>query len=334
MGKVADLTHKVRASFSGNTLMARTLSGGAALLVGEAISSVIRLGANLIMTRLLYPEAFGVMLVINLVFSALAMLSDVGIRSAIIARKEELSDKFLHVAWTIMILRGGFLGVIAALIAQPIALWYGHPELFELVLVAAIAPVIAGFASPAPRVAERNVKLAWVTVWQVGTQALATVCTLTWLFIDPSIWALVAHGIFAAIIQVVLSFMMFPSGRIWFRWDNALAVELFHFGKWVLLGTALTFLGRQGDSLIVSQFLSFEALGGIQYRHFVRQADRDVGREAELGPAVSGVFRTQTQVSRCVCETDPPSQAGGVCHLLPGGDGACPGWTGPDPHTL
>ena len=68
-------------------------------------------------------------------------------------------------------------------------------------------------------------------------------------------------GVFAALIMVVSSFLMFPSRGLRLEWDSPTVMELFHFGKWVVLGTALTFLGRQGDSLIVSRFLDFETLG-------------------------------------------------------------------------
>lgn len=257
----SSLRNRVKNLFDGESLRARTMTGGAVLLLGEVYSSGIRLLSNLLMTRMLYPEAFGIMLVVNVVFAGLSMLSDVGIRGAIIARKGEVDQQFLNVAWTIMIIRGFILGAIAALIAQPLADWYGHPELFELVLLVSLSPIISGFASPFPRVAERQVELVRVTIWQMAAQTSAILFTLTWLYIHPSIWALAANGIFSAVILVVLSFAMFPLGRVRLDWDNKLANELFHFGKWILLGTSLTFLGRQGDSLIVSRFIDFELLG-------------------------------------------------------------------------
>lgn len=258
---VGELWSKLKTLFGGESLRARTMTSGAALLLGEIYANGIRLVSNLLMTRMLYPEAFGIMLVVNVVFSALAMLSDVGIRSAIISRKGEVGQQFLNVAWTIMIIRGFILGAIAALIAKPLANWYQHPELFELILLVSLGPIISGFASPFPRVAERQVELVRVTIWQMATQTLTIMITLLWLYIHPSIWALAANGIFSAVILVVLSFTMFPQGRVQLEWDTKLAQELFHFGKWVLLGTSLTFLGRQGDSLIVSRFIDFEVLG-------------------------------------------------------------------------
>ena len=44
----------------------------------------VRLGGNLILTRLLFPEAFGLMAIVRLLSGGLAMFSDVGIPAAII----------------------------------------------------------------------------------------------------------------------------------------------------------------------------------------------------------------------------------------------------------
>ncbi|MCR9258135.1 MAG: oligosaccharide flippase family protein [Pseudomonadaceae bacterium] len=252
---------RLRTFFGGESLSARARSGGTILLLAEFYSNGLRLLSNLVMTRLLYPEAFGLMLIVNLVFSALGMLSDVGIRSAIISRKADVDEKFLNVAWTISIVRGFCLCLIAVCIAKPVAILYGSNELFGLILLAAVAPAVQGFTSPIPLLYEKKLQFFRVAIFRAAAQSLALIVTLIWLFISPSIWALAAHGIFGALFLVGFSFLLFSSGKIWWEWDRTIAKELFHFGKWVLLATALTFMGRQGDSLIVSRFLSIEMLG-------------------------------------------------------------------------
>lgn len=252
---------RISGMLSSQSLRDRALSSGAVLLAGEAYSNLLRLLANLLMTRLLYPEAFGVMLVINIVFSALAMLSDVGVRSAIISKTGDLDQNFINVAYTVMVVRGFVLGLVAILIAKPIAVWYEHPALFELLLLASLAPMISGFTSPYPRIAEKQINLGRVTLWQVMSQTAALAITVTWLLIHPTVWALAANGVVSAVILCITSFMLFDSAGLKIEWDQTIVRELFHFGKWVLLGTALTFMGRQGDSLIVSRFLNLEVLG-------------------------------------------------------------------------
>ena len=49
--------------------------------------NVLRLASNLILTRILFPEAFGLMALVQVVLASLSMLSDLGIFSAIVQNK-------------------------------------------------------------------------------------------------------------------------------------------------------------------------------------------------------------------------------------------------------
>src|SRR3981081_815641 len=88
------------------SLKKRVLSAGTWSLTGYGLSQVIRFGSNLLMTRLLVPEMFGVMAIATMVMVALAMLSDVGLKQNIIQSKRGNDPAFLNTAWIIQIFRG------------------------------------------------------------------------------------------------------------------------------------------------------------------------------------------------------------------------------------
>lgn len=243
------------------SLRARVIQGGSVLMIADLYSSVLRLGANLVMTRLLYPEAFGLMLILNLVFSALEMLSDLGIRSALIVKKGEIDSRYLNTAWTLSVLRGLLLAVVAFGLAYPVASYYGHDELFPMIALASLAPLINGFCSPHPMLSEKNVQFGRIVIWKSSVQTLAMLILLAWLLIHPTIWALVANGIVAAILNVLISYRMFPAERPALRLDRSAALEIVNIGKWVVLASALTFLARQGDSVIISKWVTADLLG-------------------------------------------------------------------------
>jgi hypothetical protein len=75
-------------------------------LGGYGISQVIRLLSSLILARLLFPEAFGLMALVNVFMQGLEMLSDIGLGPSIIQNKRGTEPKFLRTAWTLQILRG------------------------------------------------------------------------------------------------------------------------------------------------------------------------------------------------------------------------------------
>ena len=64
-------------------LMARALRGSAWIMLGYCSGQGFRLISNLILTRLLFPEAFGLMALIMVFIVGLTMFSDVGIGPSI-----------------------------------------------------------------------------------------------------------------------------------------------------------------------------------------------------------------------------------------------------------
>ena len=80
-------------------------------MFGFGTSHALRLGGNLVMTRLLFPEAFGIMALVEMVMHGVQMFSDLGLVTGVIRhpRGDELS--FLNTAWTLQVIRdsGSFL---------------------------------------------------------------------------------------------------------------------------------------------------------------------------------------------------------------------------------
>jgi len=243
------------------SLKRRAIKGGGVLIIGDLYANALRLGANLIMTRLLFPEAFGLMLIVNLVFSGLNMLSDIGIRNAIIVRKDEITDEYLRTAWTMGLVRGLLLSLIAMSLAVPVSRFYGEEQLIDLIMILSLAPIAQALSSPRPLLAEKGVLFGRVVVWNSLSQTLAIVILLTWLSIQPTVLALAAHGVIAAIISAVGSYFLFPGIRMKLAWDKEAAWEIFRIGRWLFIATGLTFLARQGDSLIISKWVTAEELG-------------------------------------------------------------------------
>jgi O-antigen/teichoic acid export membrane protein len=61
--------------------------------------------------------------------------------------------------------------------------------------------------------------------------------------------------------RTAASFYILPELRPRFVWDKECVRTLLSFGKWILIGTALTFLATQSDRLILGKLVSIETLG-------------------------------------------------------------------------
>lgn len=239
---------------------------------GHAGAQVLRLASNLLMTRLLVPEMFGVMTIAYVFMTGLAMFSDVGIVQNVVQSRRGADLVFLRTAWTMQILRGFMICLITLLIALlinfaaesgmlPKGSVYADSALPPVLMAISLTAFIAGFESMRLPLARRNLELSRVARIEVVCPAISLLVMVLWASFDRSIWALVAGGLTGSIIRTVLSHVVLPGRSDRVAWDHAALAEIFAFGKWVFISSALGFLVINGDRLILAGLIDAEALG-------------------------------------------------------------------------
>ena len=188
-------------------LRARVLRAGGWTLAGFALGQAIRFGGNLVMTRLLVPEMFGVMAIATMVMYGLALFSDLGLRQSIVQSRRGGEAAFLNTAWAVQIARGFVIwgAALAVSIASglpipvfPVGSVYADPSLPYVIAILSLCSVIAGFESTRLSEASRSLTLGRITQIDLAAQMAGLLCMLAWAAIDRSIWALVAGGLCAA----------------------------------------------------------------------------------------------------------------------------------------
>ena len=245
----------------GESLRTRAIRGTLWTTGGYGASQVIRLAANLVLTRLLSPPTFGLMNLVNTFIQGLQGFSDVGIGPAIIQNKRGDEPGFLNTAWTIQALRGVMLSAVATLIAWPVARLYTDRQLLWLMPVAGLTALIAGFNSTALFTLNRHLEVGRLTVRNLVAQVIGSAVMVVWAMLSRSVWALVAGNIAIVAASLWLSHTLLPGVRNRFHWDRSAASELMKFGRWIFVSTVLTFLALQGDRLIFGKLLSRAEFG-------------------------------------------------------------------------
>jgi O-antigen/teichoic acid export membrane protein len=256
-------------AFSGQALFARALRGSAITAGSYALSQGLRLASNLILARLLFPEAFGLMALVTVVMVGLAMFSDVGIGPAISRSPRGDDPDFLNTAWTMHVIRGAMLFLSACALAWPLAWFYEAPQLMPLLPVAGLSLLIAGFNPTRIETANRHLMLGRVTLLDLISQATGIGVMILLAFATGSVWSLVWGAVCAALIKLVLMHRFLPGPANRFRWEPAAASELVHFGKWIFLSTACGFAMSQGDRLILGAYLPLDRLGIYNIGYFL-----------------------------------------------------------------
>lgn len=237
------------------------MRGAAWTIAGYGASQVLRLGSSLILTRLLFPEVFGLMALVNIFMHGLQMFSDVGLRPAVIRDRRGDDPAFVNTAWTIQIIRGLVLWGCSCLLALPLARLFGEPMLTWLVPVAGITALIGGFNATSLLTAMRHLRLAQVNLLELGSQAIAIVVMVVWALWSPSVWALVGGGLVGALVRMIGSHLLIPGIRVRLCWEKEAIRGLLSFGKWIFLSSAVHFLASQGDRLLLGKLVSMGTLG-------------------------------------------------------------------------
>lgn len=247
--------------FSGNGLRSMVLRGTAITLGGTAGQQVLRLLSNLLLTRLLFPEAFGLMALVQTFASGLQMFSDLGLRPSIIQNKRGEDPDFLNTAWTVQIIRGVVLWLASCALAWPLARFYGEEQILWLLPVVGLNALISGFVSTKGIVANRNLQLGRLTVIGLATQTAGLVAMAGLALIWPSVWALAIGGLVTSLISVWANHRFLPGINNRLRWDRDAAHDLLNFGRFIFFSTVAVFLAGQGDKLFLGRMVSLADLG-------------------------------------------------------------------------
>lgn len=253
----------------GEGLRARAMRGSVWTIAGYGASQVLRLAANLILTRLLFPEAFGMMALVTVFMQGLMMFSDIGIGPSIMQSKRGDDPDFLNTAWTIQVIRGFCLWVVACVIAIPVSRFYGEAQLAELIPIVGLGLLITGFNPTRLETGHRHLHLGRISVIQIVTQLIGVIAAIFMAYITGSVWAFVVSGLISTIGQLILLNVYLPGERNHFRWEKTAAKELITYGKWIFLSTVSGFLFMQSDKLILGKFLTIEALGVYNIGYFL-----------------------------------------------------------------
>lgn len=230
-------------------------------IVGYGGSQVLRFGGNLILTRLLVPELFGLMTLVNTFLIGLSLFSDLGIRPSIIRSQRSDDPDFLNTAWTLQIIRSCWIWLGCCLIAWPVSQFYEDSRLLWLIPLVGVTTLMSGFSSTTLDTLNRKLEIAKLTQFDIIIQAIGLGIMVVWAYFQPSIWALVVGGLFSNLVKLIWSHRLDPERPNRIAWDKAAVQEILSFGMWVFVATAMTFLANQTDRLMLGKLLSLELLG-------------------------------------------------------------------------
>lgn len=275
----------------------RAFRGAIWTIGGYGISQVLRFGTNLVLTRLLVPEFFGLMAVVNTLRAGIDLFSDLGISQSIVNNKQGDEPSFLNTAWTLQVIRGLVLWLFCLAITLPSANFYDDKRLLWLIPIVGLSSVLDGFSSSAIHTLMRRMDLGRLTRFDMLVQLISAITLIALALFYPSIWSLAFGVVAGAVYRMVGSHWLISGYKNRFAWDKDALKELLSFGRWIFIATALMFMAEQSDRLILGKLLSFQILGVYTIAYTLANIPREIIKKLShrvIFPAISN----KTDISR------------------------------------
>lgn len=254
------------------SLRQRALTAGAWTLGAHGIDLAVSLISNLVMTRLLFPEAYGLIAAAAAPIVGLTLVSDFGIHSVIVQSPRGERDDFLRSAWVFQLSRGivtwtmlaGFCALISIPAIHglfPTDSVYADRSYPLITAVMGITLVLTGAESTAIYFNARHLNLKPLVFLGVLSRILPLPIMIIWALIAPSVWALVGGGLLGSIIRVILSHTLVPGPRMALKRNKDHIQEIVRFGKWIVVSSLASFVAQQSDIVLFGFLLPSSVLG-------------------------------------------------------------------------
>ena len=222
---------------------------------------VVRMASSVVLTRLLTPDAFGLVGIITVVFFTIGMLTDLGFQSYVVRTPGSDDRHFRNVIWTIHAWRGLLITAIAVGLAPVAGRLLHKPELTWPLAAASLTLLMSGLSSLSLFTAlreDRARRLSWLELGIAVFQAAAGILlALVW----RNVWSVIAAMLLGGFMRMVLSYVLFPDSVARLARDKRISRDFFAFSRVVLMSSALSLVMSQTDKLVLARLFTLAQFG-------------------------------------------------------------------------
>jgi PST family polysaccharide transporter len=240
--------------------LARRAARGAAWIgFSFGATQLIAIANNVLLARMLSPQDFGVVAMANLLLAFVGPFHDSGLQPAFVARKDAIRESAATIAWSTPITG---LGVcIVAALAAPLAGWlFARPDVVPVMRVLALTFVLNGLSVAPLAVISKEMAFRSKALVAISSAVVEGVCGISLALRGAGYWSLVGAQLARTTVTAVAAWWLAPwkpVGR--FAWQRFR--EMASFGRHIVAGNLLGFVGSYLDNIVVGRWLGAEALG-------------------------------------------------------------------------
>lgn len=218
---------------------------------------------NMVLARLLTPEAYGVVASITIITSFADIFTDAGFQKYVIQREyysEDELDADSNVAFTANLLLSSTIYVLILLFRKSLAAAVGNPEAANGLAVAALAVLCTSFSSIVIARFRRDLDFRPLFFVRLGSSFVPLIITVPLAFLLRSYWALVIGTVVQqAFIAILVCLLSKYKPKVYL---NLTAFKkMLSFSAWNLCETLSIWFAGQANIFIVARVLDTYYLG-------------------------------------------------------------------------
>jgi lipopolysaccharide exporter len=222
---------------------------------------LIKLTSSVILTRLLYPEAYGVVAILGTVLFTVEMLSDIGTLGFMIRDKNGDDPSYIQTVWTLRLARSALNFAVSFLAAPLVATIYGAPQLEGAVKLISLCFLVGGLESMSFTLALRHRTVRLVSYSELGCSVVTTLFVLCFSYYSRDEWGMVYGMLLNRTLMTVTSYAFYRDIKLRLRIDKVAARDLFRFSKYVIPSSMIGLIYSQFDRLIFLKLFNLHLLG-------------------------------------------------------------------------
>ena len=251
---------KIKAALKGTNLRARILQGAFWLSAASAGEQAARLLRNMLLARMLAPQAFGLMAIVLAIDGIFESFTEIGIKEAIIQNQRSKDKSYLNGAWWLSVGRSLFVYGLVFVGAPWIADFYSTPDLVALIRFAFLSIVFRGLMSVNAYVSLKEMRFRdWVIVFHGG--GFCGICVAVVLaFVIPGVWALAIGFVTESAMRCLLSYIICPF-RPGLQFDKDDWRALVRYSRGMIGLPILAFIFMRADIFVIGKLCPVSDLG-------------------------------------------------------------------------
>lgn len=237
----------------------RSARGAASTVAGQWVRLVLQMAATVVLARLVSPQQYGLVAMVLALIGVGDALMNLGLSQATVQRRDIDNGHVNFFFWL-----QGFVGlgltVGCALLAEPIASFYGQPALVPVTLVLGTSFLLNGVAAQHQALLSRQMRFGALALIDVVGLGAGVVLAVAMAVTGAGVWALVALNLSVPMCRLVLSWR--ASG--WRPGPPRRApgvAGMVKFGVNLTVTNILDYSAQNLDNVLIGRFYGAQSLG-------------------------------------------------------------------------